>query len=239
VAIKPLLLFDMDGTLIIPRQEASNRKVTIHSLSLQSRQQMKSVAASYGVPSTELDYLDRMAHIWNRARGYAEAHGYSEERMARMMAGLNEPFNRQEELEHCISTLIPGTIEALESLRGDSYTLGMVTTASRAGFERLSRSVEFGCFGKYFTYSVTRDDCCYIKPDPEPINRILQLFDRSDFLYIGDSDHDAEAAKAAGGRFILLNTKQYDEATLQRIHPDGIIDRLSQLLARARGELLL
>jgi HAD superfamily hydrolase (TIGR01549 family) len=229
VVSKPLLLFDMDGTLIIPRMEEAGREVTIHSLSLQSRQQMKNISHLYGVPLTELDPLNRMAHIWNRTRRYAEAHGFNEKRMTSMMARLNEPFSRQEELEHSLSVLLPGTIEVLESLQKNSYMLGMVTTASRKGFERISCSEEFGYLGMYFKHSITRDDCGYIKPDPEPINRILKLFDRSDFIYIGDSDHDAEAAKAAGGSFILLNTKRYDEETLQRIHPDGILDRLNEL----------
>lgn len=226
---KPLLLFDMDGTLIIPRMEEAGRKATIHSLSLQSRQQMKNISHLYGVPLTELDPLNRMAHIWNRTRRYAEAHGFNEKRMTSMMARLNEPFSRQEELEHSLSVLLPGTVEVLESLQKNSYLLGMVTTASRKGFERISCSEEFGYLGMYFKHSITRDDCGYIKPDPEPINRILKLFDRSDFIYIGDSDHDAEAAKAAGGSFILLNTKRYDEEMLQRIHPDGILDRLDEL----------
>jgi HAD superfamily hydrolase (TIGR01549 family) len=229
VASKPLLLFDMDGTLIIPKMEEANKKVTIHSLSLQSRQQMKNISHYYGVPLTELDSLNRMANIWNIARKYAEGHGFNEKRLTNMMARLNEPFNRQEELEHSLSVLLPGTIEVLESLQKKSYMLGMVTTASRKGFERISCSEEFGYFGMYFKHSITRDDCGYIKPDPEPINRILRLFDRSDFIYIGDSDHDAEATKAAGGSFILLNTKMYGEKMLQRIHPDGILDRLNEL----------
>jgi len=229
VVSKPLLLFDMDGTLIIPRMEEAGRQVTIHSLSLQSRHKMKNISHLYGVPLTELDPLNRMAHIWNRTRRYAEAHGVNEKRMTSMMARLNEPFSRQEELEHSLSVLLPGTIEVLESLQKNSYMLGMVTTASRKGFERISCSEEFGYLGMYFKHSITRDDCGYIKPDPEPINRILKLFDRSDFIYIGDSDHDAEAAKAAGGSFILLNTKRYDGEMLQRIHPDGILDRLNEL----------
>ena len=190
---------------------------------------MKSVASSNGVPLTELESLNRMAHIWNRARRYADMHGFGEWRTANMMAGLNECFNQQEALEHSFSTLFPGAVEALEDLVSGSYMLGMVTTASRAGFERVSNCEEFGHFGRYFIHSITRDDCCYVKPDPEPISRILRLFSRSDFIYIGDSDHDAEASKAAGGSFILLNSKLYDEDMVRRMNPNGVIDRLSEL----------
>lgn len=226
---KPLLLFDMDGTLIIPKVEAFNDKASIDVTGLQSRQQMKRVAVSYGVPQGKIDPINRMAVVWNYARRYAESQGYSDEKITSMMAGINEFFGRQEELEHSLSVLLPSTIETLEALKSRYCILGMVTTASRKGFEKISRSVEFGCFGRYFTHSVTRDDCNYIKPDPEPINRMLQHLGRSDFLYIGDSDHDAEAAKAAGGRFILINTRPYDEEMMRKIRPDGVINRLSEL----------
>jgi HAD superfamily hydrolase (TIGR01549 family) len=226
---KPLLLFDMDGTLIIPKEVTSDGKASINTMGLQSRQQMKRVAASFGVPQSEIDSINRMATVWNYARRYAEAHSYGDEKITGMMTGLNEFFSRQEELEHSISVLLPSTVETLEDLKRRHYTLGVVTTASRKGFERISRSNEFGCFGRYFTHSVTRDDCNYIKPDPEPIKKILQHLGRSDFLYIGDSDHDAEAAKAAGGRFILINTRPYDEEMIRKIQPDRMIDRLSEL----------
>jgi HAD superfamily hydrolase (TIGR01549 family) len=229
VPSKPLLLFDMDGTLIIPKKIAFNDKVSINTMGLQSRQQMKRVAVSYGVPKNEIDSINRMATVWNYTRRYAEAHSFNNENITSMMTEINELFSRQEELEHSVSFLLPSTIETLEALKRRHYLLGLVTTASRKGFERISQSVEFGCFGRYFTKSVTRDDCHYIKPDPEPINRILQHFGRGDFLYIGDSDHDAEAAKAAGGCFVLINTRPYDEDMIQKIQPDIVIDRLSEL----------
>jgi HAD superfamily hydrolase (TIGR01549 family) len=225
---KHLLLFDMDGTLILERKETRFENTTAQCLQ-QSRQQMRTIAISYGIPSSIIDPLNRMAHIWNGARRYAENNSYSTDKTFRLMTELNEPFSQQEKGEHSKSILLPGTIETLATLHGGEYPLGIVTTASRAGYERISKSKKFGSFGRYFAHSITRDDCDYIKPDPEPIIRILKLFNRSDFIYVGDSDHDAEAAKAAGGRFILVNTKQHNEETLLQINPDRIIDSLREL----------
>jgi phosphoglycolate phosphatase-like HAD superfamily hydrolase len=56
------------------------------------------------------------------------------------------------------------------------------------------------------------------------------MYNRNDFVYIGDSDHDAYAFIAAGGRFVLINTRRYDEDTIQSFSPFAVIERLSQLL---------
>jgi phosphoglycolate phosphatase-like HAD superfamily hydrolase len=234
---KPLVLFDLDGTLIMPRDEKTKNKTPINFSGVESRRRMKHIAYSYGIPAAEVDSLDRVAHIWNSARRYTEDHNFNQEKIDRLMAELNEPFQLQEDFEHSVSFLLPGTLEALEIMANDSYLLGVVTTASRLGYEKISTSKEFGNFGVYFMHSITRDDCKYIKPDPEPINRILRLFGCSDFLYVGDSDHDAQATKEAGGRFILLNTSRFDKEGIQLMKPDGVISDLRELPETISGLL--
>ena len=225
---KPLLLFDMDGTLIMPKVEELDRETNLHMEGIKSRQEMKRIAYLYGVPEVELKSLNRMAHVWNAARRYAEINGFDEVIIKRLMADLNVAFNRQETLEHSVSHLLPGAIETLRSLC-TSYRLGIVTTASRAGYDRISRSENFGTFGMFFTHSVTRDESSYLKPDPAPIYKALEAYGCRDFLYLGDSDHDAEAARAAGGRFILVNTRPYIEEMVQMLDPEGVVSDLRDL----------
>jgi phosphoglycolate phosphatase-like HAD superfamily hydrolase len=109
--------------------------------------------------------------------------------------------------------------------------MGVVTTASRESYEWISGHEDYGRFGEYFRHSVTRDDCRYIKPEPEPIHRILSMFNRDDFIYIGDADHDAQACQAAGGRFVLMNTREYDAETMESMSPDAVIENLLELPA--------
>jgi phosphoglycolate phosphatase-like HAD superfamily hydrolase len=109
------------------------------------------------------------------------------------------------------------------------YELGLVTTASRESYDRISNSENYERFGRYFTYSVTRDECRYIKTEPEPINKILEYFGTSSFVYVGDSDHDAQACKTAGGDFILINTRGYDRETINEIEPNIVINSLEEL----------
>jgi phosphoglycolate phosphatase-like HAD superfamily hydrolase len=227
---KPLLLFDLDGTLI--RVEGSGVGLSHHvgrHAKMPVKEEMKRLATIHGVPSEALRGLDRMAHIWNACRAYAEGSGYTSEDASALMAAINGPFMAEERADHALSVLIPGVVEALETLTKTGYEMGLVTTASNASVERIGGSPEYGRIGRFFKHMVTRDDCLYVKPEPEPIIRALRLHGREDFVYIGDSDHDAEAAEAAHGAFILVNTRGYNEDQLKRLGPDAVISGLGEL----------
>jgi len=230
--MKPLLLFDMDGTLIIQQKRPVYTGVsTTHSSYMSIKEQMKRIVVKHGVPSELVMGLDRMAHIWNTTRHYLEDNGYSEEQIEAIIQEINVPFMTEERADHAVSVLLPGTIKGLEQLKELGYQMAAVTTASRESYDRISSSEEYGCFGRYFTYSVTRDDCKYIKPDPEPIHRVLARYKTDKFFYVGDADHDAQACSAACGRFILINTRRYDETIIESLRPDAVIDDLRQLPA--------
>ena len=227
---KPLLLFDMDGTLILQDEKPSYTGTTTdYHRYVSIKQQMKNIVVQHGVPAELVLDLNRMAHIWNTTRHYLEDNGYSEEQVQEVIDEINVPFMMEERADHEVSVLIPGTIEGLKRLKEDRYQMGLVTTASRESYNRISCSPDYGCFGDYFAISVTRDDCRYIKPEPEPIHRILKHFGQSDFVFIGDADHDAQASRAAGGRFILINTRNYDDETVKEFSPDAVINSLTEL----------
>lgn len=220
----------MDGTLIILKHRPKYRgTITHHTPFMTIKAQMKEIAASHGVPPEEIMGMNRMAHIWNRTRSYLVEDERSQEEVQAIIDEINVPFMVQERSEHDISELLPDTLSGLQTLKSEGYEMGLVTTASRESYDRLSTSDEFGRFGEFFPRSITRDECGYIKPDPEPINRMKALSGRDDIVYVGDSDHDALAAKAAGARFVLINTREYDDATINTFSTDGVIENLSQL----------
>lgn len=69
--MKPLLLFDMDGTLIILKHRPKYRgTITYHTPFMSLKARMKEIAVSPGVPPEEIKDMNRMAHIWNRVRSY-------------------------------------------------------------------------------------------------------------------------------------------------------------------------
>jgi len=228
--LKPLLLFDMDGTLIILKHRPKYRgTITHHTPFMAIKAEMREIAIRHGVPSEEINGMNRMAHIWNRTRSYLEGEGQSPDEVLAVIDEINEPFMVQERSEHDLSELLPDTISGLQTLTSMGYEMGLVTTASRESYDRLSTSDDYGRFGAFFQRSITRDETGYIKPDPEPLNRMKTLCGRDDIIYIGDADHDAQAAEAAGARFVLINTRDYDEETISSFSTDGVIENLSQL----------
>jgi len=228
--MKPLLLFDMDGTLIEMTDPSRHSPRVQRNPSYGSiKQRMKDIAAAHGVPRGEVAGLERMAHIWNAARAYADNNGFPEEATTALMTAINEPFMEEERADHALSVLFPGAEEELNSLRETGYDMALVTTASRESVERILDSSEYGRLGRYFTHTVTRDDCIYVNPHPEPIHRALRLHGRDDFIYIGDTDHDAQATKTAGGAFILVNTRGYPREHVGRLEPAAVVTRLTEL----------
>jgi phosphoglycolate phosphatase-like HAD superfamily hydrolase len=219
----------MDGTLIILEHKPKyHGPVTQHTPYLSIKAQMKRIAIENGVPEELVMNKTRMAHIWNTVRRFSEE-TKSPNEVEELMRKINEPFMVEERSEHDISKLLPDTIHGLQALKDEGYEMGLVTTASRESYDRLSQSDEFKRFGRFFSNSLTRDDVSYIKPEPEPIKRMMELMGRTDVIYIGDSDHDGLAASAAGCRFILINTREYDEHTINSFTPDGVIEKLTEL----------
>lgn len=228
--MKPLLLFDMDGTLIdLEKKPKYTGLENKHKPYLSLKAQMKQIAAENGIPSEVVDGLDRMALIWNAVRSYAESNGFDD--VDELMRRINQPFMGHEMDDHNISFLMPDTVPGLQSLKEQGYEMSLVTTASRWSYDRISTSEDYGRFGSYFQHSITRDDVDYIKPDPQPLKKMMDLCGRDTAVYIGDSDHDGYAASAAGCKFVLINTRNYDKGTLELLKPDAVIENLSELPA--------
>jgi phosphoglycolate phosphatase-like HAD superfamily hydrolase len=220
----------MDGTLIISETRPKNKgKKTQHSSFMSIKSQMKEIVVKNGVPAEKVMELDRMSLIWNETILQLERQNVPEQKIQKIIQKINVPFMIEERSDHDTSVLISDTIPSLNILKGQDYEMGLVTTASRESYNKLSKNVKYGKFGKYFKHSVTRDECRYIKPNPEPIFRILELYGRKDFIYIGDSDHDAHASKAAGGLFVLIDTRSYNKNMIESLKPDIVISTLSEL----------
>lgn len=101
----------------------------------------------------------------------------------------------------------PHTKEMLDALY-TNYKLGIVTSRSR---ESVSKNYfPFAHTEKYFSVSVTLDDCAHHKPHPGPLllaAKRLRL-PPSDCVYVGDAHTDVEAGRAAGMKTILYGTRK-------------------------------
>jgi HAD superfamily hydrolase (TIGR01549 family) len=91
-------------------------------------------------------------------------------------------------------------------------------------------------FLKYFEF-ITRDDVKHPKPNPEGILSILnrKKTPKANTAYIGDSYIDAGAAKSAGIRFILFDSRDLDLIAYS-VSPYAVIKKWSEFERVIRGK---
>jgi len=172
----PIVLFDLDGTLIDsgPMILASFRHATVSVLGRE-------------IPDIDLVAAAGGATLEQQMRAF------DAERVDELVAAYrahNIPLH--DDLQCCV-----GMEVLLDELKAEGRRLGVVTAKRRRtvdlAFERLG-------IERYFDVVVTADDTTAHKPDPAPI---LLALDRlgaraEDAVYVGDSPFDVGAARAAG-----------------------------------------
>ncbi len=172
----PIVLFDLDGTLIDsgPMILASFRHATVSVLGRE-------------IPDIDLVAAAGGATLEQQMRAF------DAERVDELVAAYrahNIPLH--DDLQCCV-----GMEVLLDELKAEGRRLGVVTAKRRKtvdlAFERLG-------IERYFDVVVTADDTTAHKPDPAPI---LLALDRlgaraEDAVYVGDSPFDVGAARAAG-----------------------------------------
>lgn len=133
-------------------------------------------------------------------------------------------------LRHVVdrTTLMPGALEALSSLRGRGIALGVVTNKpSAATHEILSH---FG-FAEMLGVVVGGDDVANKKPAPDALFLASERLGAkpADTVMVGDSRADVDAARAAGLRSVLVRGG-YSQTPVEELGADLVIDGLGDLV---------
>jgi pyrophosphatase PpaX len=137
----------------------------------------------------------------------------------------NEPLH--EGLECCA-----GIEEMLAQLSEEGRRLGIVTAKRRATVEL---AFEVLPIARYFDAVVTAEQTERHKPHPEPLLRALELLDaaRQEAVYIGDSPFDVAAAKAVGIAAIAVGWGGiHARERLLAEGPDAYVETVEDLLAQ-------
>jgi pyrophosphatase PpaX len=205
----PVVLFDLDGTLIDsgPIIMASMRHASVTVLGREPDEER--VRAAIGGPGLiaqmrELD-PDRVDELVDVYRAH------------------NEPLH--DELECCA-----GMDEVLVRLADEGRRLGIVTAKRRKtvdlAFARLP-------IEHLFEVVVGGDETDRHKPDPAPLLLALERLgaEADDAAYVGDSPFDIRAAKAGGLHAIAVTWgKIHGREALEAEEPDAIVDTPEELL---------
>lgn len=207
----PVVLFDLDGTLVDsgPIILASYKHATSSVLGLD-------------VPDDEL-----MALVGGPGL-HEQMARFSPERADELVAvyrAHNEPL-------HDGLLAFPGIERVLRTLKAEGRKVGVVTAKRRPTVELAFAAVGFG---DVFDVVVGSDDTVLHKPNAEPILKALELLgaDPADAAYVGDSPYDILAARAAGTHAVWVSWGGiHDEERIRAAaHPDAVVHTAEELLA--------
>lgn len=150
------------------------------------------------------------------------------ERLEPSLAGFGVYYKR---LNGQSSRVYPGVIEALERLRAAGLRLACVTNKAPAFTKPL---LEKSGLAPLLDAVVTADEVGRRKPHPAPFLHACKRLQvqPAEAVVIGDSANDAEAARAAGCR-VLLVTYGYNEGRdVRSLDADGVVETLAEAADR-------
>jgi pyrophosphatase PpaX len=205
----PVVLFDLDGTLIDsgPIILASMKHASLTVLGREPDEEL--VRAAIGGPGLVAQMRDLDPQRVDELVDAYRAH--------------NEPLHA--ELEGFADVL-----DLLPNLRDEGHTLGIVT-AKRLRTVDLALD-RFPILREAMDVVIGAEDTERHKPDPEPLLEALRRLDAgaTDAVYVGDSPFDIRAAKAAGLFAVAVGWGGiHPDERLRREKPDALVHSAEEL----------
>lgn len=124
----------------------------------------------------------------------------------------------------------PGVVEVVRKLHRYGAKLALVTSKLSTGANRGLRLLDLE---EEFAVRVCADDVVHGKPHPEPVLKALAALDArpEEALFIGDSDHDIEAGRAAGVATVAVSWGPFAREKLQAAGPTYWVDTPDEVLS--------
>ena len=207
------VLFDLDGTLVDTAPDL--RRAHNH------------VMQKFGYPTKSTEEIRNLVgkgagamigrSIWGQAK--KEFGKVNDEKVKKEMVTEFVDFYGKNIINE--STLIKGVKEFLNWCKDQSISMAVCTNKQ----EHLSNDLlkKIGIYD-YFEYVAGSDTFDYCKPDPRHLTSVIEILngDIKKSIMIGDSETDANAAKAAEIPMILLKDG-YTEKNLDEIYHNHLI----------------
>jgi phosphoglycolate phosphatase len=207
------ILFDLDGTLV----DTAPDLMHAHN----------HVMKKFGYPTKSTEQIRNLVgkgagamigrSIWGQAK--KEFSKVNDEKIKKQMVSEFLDFYGKNIINE--STLINGVKEFLKWCKEDNISMAVCTNKQ----EYLSNDLlkKIGIYD-YFEYVAGSDTFDYCKPDPRHLTSVVEILDGDlkKTIMIGDSETDANAAKAAEIPMILLEDG-YTEKNIDEIYHNHLI----------------
>ncbi len=212
---KYTILFDLDGTLVDTAPDLMNAH--------------NHVMKKYGYPTKSTEEIRGLVgqgasaligrSIWGQAK--KEFHSVDDKKIKDKMSKDFINFYGKNIIKE--STLINGVKEFLKWCKEKNISMAVCTNKQEHLAIDLLKKIEIYDYFEYVAGSNTFDYC---KPDPRHLTSIIEILsgDLKKSLMIGDSENDANAAKAASIPLILLENGYTEKNTSEIYHNHLIKD---------------
>ena len=216
-----LVAFDLDGTLVDSASDIA-RAVDKALLEMGER--------AYGVDQIKAWVGEGLTKLLKRAlTGSLDG-----EPDPALLARAREAFRGHYLAEVCVdSRLYPGTLEALDALKG-RYSLACITNKSMEYTTPLLKAL--GVLDR-FQMVVGGDTVPALKPDPRPLLHVSDTLGlaAAACCMVGDSKADILAANAAGFRAVAVSYGYRQGVDLKALGAETELDSLAELPAWLAG----
>ena len=207
------ILFDLDGTLA----DTAPDLMKAHN----------HVMNKFGYSSKNMDEIRNLVgrgaavmigrSIWGSAR--KELSKISDEKIRKNMT--KEFINYYEKNLVVETKLLKGVYKFLEWAKSENISMGVCTNKQEHLAIELLKKIKIYDFFEYVAGGNTFDVC---KPNPKHITNMVEIMggEIKKTIMIGDSENDADAAKAAGVPMILVEDG-YTEKKIEQIYHNHLI----------------
>lgn len=197
------IIFDLDGTLVDSAPDiyaTANRTLADEGLPQLSFAEVRDMIG-WGVSHLVASLLEAVGEDPSGPR-----HGPM---MARFQTIYEEAVD--------LTTLFPGVAAALETLATHGHPLGICTNKPLVPAK--SVLAHFG-LDHHFSGVIGGDSLILRKPDPAPLRAAMDILGSRQAIFVGDSEIDAECARAAALPFVLF-TEGYRRAAPEALKTAG------------------
>lgn len=203
----PLLIFDLDGTLIDSKRDISN------SLNFALKEE--------GMPTLPHEQIEALVGHGARTLVRDALGNPSEEKVGRVFQVFWQRY-----LDHCLDEthLYPGVAEFLE--RHSEWPMAVVTNKPELFSQKILEGLKIR---SRFRWLIGGDTLAVQKPDPAVFDPIFrELGGEIQGLMVGDSHVDVECGRAAGLKTCAVTYGFRSRAELLESQPDFLIENFSE-----------